>query len=168
MKNTAQVYIFGFLMVYSFFTCQTQNPVQDASQNISKNKPEEKIPSDAGNISKKPLSIFTNCPSEIRVKKGESFQIKLPATSGTGYVWMFSTTPKLLIMKKTDEFHYEEIDGAVNNYREKPAPGKKKLQILEMTAIESGIETVELVYKRAHENAETHSEKCVVKVTVEN
>ncbi len=165
MKITAQVYIFCGLMMCGFLNCQTHKPNQDSSQNILEVNREEKTASVEGNISKTINQVFENCPGSIHVKKGEIFQIKLSAISGTGYTWMFSITPKLLTMKNAGELRYDESEPPVNT---NPETGRKKRQILEMTAVESGKETIELVYKRTWEKSETNTDKCSIEVTVEN
>ncbi len=103
--------------------------------------------------------IVDGCTEAVTVTKGQLLIVKLPAISGTGYVWKPNGTLSLLKMDMPDIIPYEDsgADGAV---------GKTSKQVMTFSAEKEGVETLDLVYKRAFGN-EGALEKCSIKVTIQ-
>ena len=128
-------------------------------------KQEETNRKDASNVSNNGIRYFVNCPYNISVKNGETFQIKMHAVAGTGFTWNVGEATNLVSFNNKKETVYE-ADPTETSDGETPKVGGKKVQVLEFTATKVGSGNLTLYYARPWEKDKEPTEKCVIAVTV--
>lgn len=77
---------------------------------------------------------------ELEIPVGETVELALPETSGTGFKWSFASRGDPVLKLEKDEY-----SGAAT------APGADRTRRLRLTAINPGNATVELNYGRSWE-----------------
>lgn len=105
--------------------------------------------------------IIDGCQERISVKKGETVQVLLPATAGTGYVWTLAKPSTLLSQNQTNNIKYKQEPNA-----DPKIVGAPQKQILEFTAIAIGSETIDIIYSRSFEKNKV-AKKCTITVSVQ-
>lgn len=87
-------------------------------------------------------SLSSGCPDNFTIKLGESFSLKLPATEGTGYLWIPNKS-SLLSWNEGEEYEKD-----LNNTKEPKMVGSAVKQILIGKAIKSGKDLITIHYMR--------------------
>jgi predicted secreted protein len=105
--------------------------------------------------------VQMGCTSQLTIVRGQILTVKLPATSGTGYLWHLNKPDTHVKLNQSDVLKYEKA--------EKTATGKvggSQYQVVSLEALQTGVATLDWVYSRPTD-AKNVSNKCSMQVTIQ-
>ncbi len=162
-----------YILFFAFCACQSKPPAQDSQTNQPplgggkmKQEATSPTPTSMESTKKSGMRYFVNCPYNITVKNGETFQIKMHAVAGTGFLWTMATESSLVSLNHPKETVYEAEPNDTSDPTT-PKVGGKKVQVLEFTASKVGTGNLTLLYARPWEKDKEPAEKCVIALKVE-
>jgi predicted secreted protein len=131
--------IICFLMIIIACNTQRGNPASKAS-----------LPYDT--------LAYIGCQKIINLEVGSIIQIKLDATTGTGYQWILKEPSPLVEQLKPDVLKFSTAEN------KEAMPGHQSYQILQFKAMKKGEGQIQLDYRRTFEAGIEKS--CIIKIVV--
>jgi predicted secreted protein len=106
--------------------------------------------------------VQLGCTNQLTITRGQILTLKLPATAGTGYLWLLSQASPLLKQEKANTLNFEKV--AQTDKAGKV--GSQQYQVLTFEALTAGQVTLNWEYLRPTD-PKSASNKCAMQVTIQ-
>ncbi|MEY4936404.1 MAG: Chagasin family peptidase inhibitor [Bacteroidota bacterium] len=105
--------------------------------------------------------VQVGCTTQLTLTRGQILTLKLPATAGTGYLWLLQKSSNHLKWLQSDVLKFEKTEKA-----ESGKVGFAQSQVLTLEALEVGEVSLDWVYVRPTD-LENIGNKCLIKVIIQ-